>query len=252
MSLILLTNDDGFYSSGIEILSKKLKKLGQVFVVAPDRERSAISYALTLHRPLRAEKIREDFYTIDGTPTDCINLAIKKLLPKNPDLIIAGINKGANLGEDTTYSGTVSGAVQGTLFNIPSFAISVIPDKEGIHAFELAAKITLKIARWVLNNGLPEETTLNINVPPPPIKGIKMTKLGKKRYNPDIIEKIDPRGRIYYWIGNGNPQISGDENTDVRAIEQGFISITPLRLDLTDYKALVYLTKKDLSSIKLD
>ena len=249
MSLILITNDDGFFSSGIEALKAKLQEIGEIFIVAPDRERSAISYALTLHRPIRAKKIKENTWAIDGTPTDCINLGLRKLLPGKPDLIISGINKGPNLGEDTTYSGTVSGAVQGTLFDIPSFAISVIADKHGIYDFQYAANIALQLAKWILQNELPKETTLNVNIPPPPIRGIKLTKLGKKKYRPDIIEKVDPRGKTYYWIGNGNPQCIGDENTDVKAVRNGYISITPLKLDLTDYQALNYLKTKKLFSI---
>jgi 5'-nucleotidase len=249
MTLILITNDDGYLSPGIEALEYKLKEIGEIFIVAPDRERSAISYALTLHRPIKAERIKENLYAIDGTPTDCINLALGKLLPRKPDLLISGINKGPNLGEDTTYSGTVSGAVQGTLFDVPSFAISVLPDKNGNHDFQLGAQIAFKLAKWILNNKLPEETTLNVNVPPPPIKGIKLTKLGKRKYQPDIIEKVNPRGEKYYWIGNGNPLCLGDENTDIRAVENGFISITPLKLDLTDYQALKYLKKKFFLSL---
>ncbi|UCC39844.1 MAG: 5'/3'-nucleotidase SurE [Candidatus Aminicenantes bacterium] len=237
--LILLTNDDGFYSEGIETLSRHLKKLGQIFVVAPDREQSATSLSLTLHRPLKVKKIKRHIYAVDGTPADCIYLAARKLLPRKPSLLISGINRGPNLGQqDISYSGTVAGAIQGTFLQIPSAAISLMHDETGKFSFDAAAKIAYRIAKELLKKKLPAGVTLNINIPPLPIKGIKIVKLGQKRYNPEIIERTDPRKRTYYWIGTGNPKAKGDIESDVMIAKKGYITITPLHTDLTDYQLI--------------
>jgi 5'-nucleotidase len=237
--LILLTNDDGFYSQGIEALAHQLEKEGQIYIVAPDQERSATSLALNLHRPLRVNNIRDHVYAVDGTPADCVYLAIQKILPRKPDFLISGINPGPNLGQqDISYSGTVAGALQGTFLQIPSMAVSVLQDGNGEFHYDHAVQITLSLMRRILRNSLPEGTTLNINIPPPPIKGVKLAKLGQKRYNPEISERQDPRNRIYYWIGTGNPKAIGDEDSDVMVIKEGYVTITPLHKDLTDYKIL--------------
>jgi len=237
--LILLTNDDGFFSEGISTLSNSLKNLGEVFTVAPDREKSATSLSLTLHRPLRVQKIKSNVYAVDGTPADCIYLAMKKLLSRKPDLIISGINRGPNLGQqDISYSGTVAAAIQGTFLQVPSMAVSLLADESGQYFFDFATKIVREIAERLLKKRLPEGVTLNINIPPPPFKGTKMTKLGRKRYNPEIIEKKDPRHNPYYWIGTGSPEALADEESDIMAMSQGYISVTPLHTDLTDYQAL--------------
>jgi 5'-nucleotidase len=237
--LILLTNDDGFYSPGIEALYAQLNNLGQVYIVAPDRERSASSLSLTLHQPLRIKKIRKNIFAIDGTPVDCIYIAVQELLPKKPDLLISGINQGPNLGQqDISYSGTVAGALQGTFLQIPSLAASLMPDDKSYYDFEKAAEIVLDIAQNILEKGLPQGITLNINIPAPPNKGIKISKLGEKRYNPEIISKSDPRSRTYYWIGTGTPTSIGDVDSDVKIIKEGFISITPLHRDLTEFALL--------------
>lgn len=232
MKKILITNDDGFHSEGLNVLENSLKKLGEVIVVAPDKERSAVSFSLTLHRPLRVTEIRKNFFIVDGTPADCINIALKELMKEMPDLVVSGINLGPNLGDDTLFSGTVSAAIQAVLFGIPSIAISAIA-KEGKFYLEDSAKIALSLSEWVLKNGLPDGIVLSVNVPPPPLSGIKLTSLGKKRYSPDIIERTDPRGRKYFWIGNGNPVLEGSEDTDVVAIRNNYISITPIHLDIT-------------------
>jgi 5'-nucleotidase len=237
--LILLTNDDGFFSEGLESLAGSLQDLAQTFIVAPDRERSATSLALSLHRPLRVKKIRKNTYAIDGTPADCVYMAVQKLLPRKPDLLISGPNPGPNLGQqDTSYSGTVAGALQGTFLKIPSIALSFLHDAKRNFHTEHAVKVSLALVKKILQNPPEDGITLNINIPPPPIKGIKVVKLGEKRYNPEIIEKKDPRNRPYYWIGTGQPRSIGDKNSDVKIIKEGYITVTPLHLDKTDYLSI--------------
>ncbi len=234
--LLLLTNDDGFFAEGIESLSRHLKGLGEIHLIAPDRERSATSLAITLHHPLRIKKIKDRIFAVDGTPADCVYLATQKLLPRKPTLLISGINRGPNLGQqDISYSGTVAGAIQGAFLQIPSLAVSLLPDKNHQYHFDFAAKIVSSIIRKLLENKIPEELLLNINVPPPPFRGIKIVKLGQKRYNPEIVEKQDPRKRTYYWIGTGNPRAVGDKDSDVMVIKEGTITVTPLHKDLTDH-----------------
>jgi 5'-nucleotidase len=237
--LILLTNDDGFFSEGIQSLFRALKGLGQVFIVAPDREKSATSLSLTLHRPLRAQKINPHVYAVDGTPADCIYLALKRILPGRPALLASGINRGPNLGQqDISYSGTVAAAIQGTFLGIPSAAFSLLPDSAGKFSFGYAARIARGFAEKLLKVGLPEGVTLNINIPPPPSRGFKITCLGQRRYDPEIIEKKDPRRNSYYWIGPGNPQPSGSKKSDVQAVGRSYISVTPLHTDLTDQQLM--------------
>lgn len=234
--LILLTNDDGFFSEGIEALHHQLMDLGEIYIVAPDRERSATSLSLTLYRPLRAKKIRKNVYAVDGTPADCVYVALKKLLPRIPSLLLSGLNLGPNVGQqDISYSGTVAAAIQGAFLGITSAAISVLPDNQGQYSFHFSARIAYEIARILLQEKLPGGVSLNVNIPSPPVKGIKMVKLGQKRYNPEIIEKKDPRQNTYFWIGKGNPKPIGDKDSDVKAIRQGFITMTPLHTDSTDY-----------------
>ena len=234
-----MTNDDGFFSKGIDILYRKLNDLGQIYIVAPDQERSASSLSLSLHHPLRLKTIQKNIYAVSGTPTDCVYMAVQKLLPKKPDLLISGLNLGPNLGQqDILYSGTVAGALQGTFLQVPSVAISLKPDEQGQFSFDLSARIVYRIALYVLTNGLPEGITLNINIPPPPIKGVKIVKLGQKRYNPEIILKTDPRRRTYYWIGTGNPEAVGDADSDVMIFKKGYMTITPLHSDLTAHNTI--------------
>ncbi|MEE9501671.1 MAG: 5'/3'-nucleotidase SurE [Candidatus Aminicenantaceae bacterium] len=237
--MILLTNDDGFFSEGLEILARALQDIAHVYIVAPDREKSAISLALSLHRPLRVKEVRKNIYAIDGTPADCVYMAVQKLLPRKPDLLISGPNPGPNLGQqDTAYSGTVAGALQGTFLQIPSVAFSILHDAEKNFHYEDAVKIALILIKKILKNPPKEGITLNINIPPPPIRGIKVVKLGQKRYNPEIIEKTDPRNRTYFWIGTGQPRAIGDENSDVKVIKEGYITVTPLHTDKTDYPSI--------------
>lgn len=242
MALILVTNDDGFFSKGIQVLAEALEELGEVFIVAPDRDRSAVSHALTMHRPLRVDLIRDRTYSVNGTPTDCVVVGVKKLLPQEPDLIVSGINKGANLGEDVTYSGTVSAAIEGAILGVPSIAISLVGERP--FRYESASHFALKIAKVVLEKGLPTDTLLNVNVPNKPlqeIKGIKVTKQGKRSYENSIHEIFSPWGEKQYWIGGGVVSWQKMEGTDIQAIIENYVSISPLHIDLTNYQALDYL-----------
>ncbi len=237
---ILISNDDGVNSEGIRALAGVLQTLGEVFIVAPDRDQSAASHALSLYRPLRMEEIAQNTYSVDGTPTDCVNLAVNGILKdKKPDLIVSGINKGENLGDDITYSGTVSAAIEGTLLEIPSIAVSVV-NKNGLR-FDAASFYALMIAKYVLMRGLPKGTFINLNIPSLPkeeIRGIKVTRQGKRVYGEPIVENVDPRGRKYYWIGGNELGFLDIENSDIIAVNQGYVSVTPIKLDLTDYDFL--------------
>ena len=234
--MILVTNDDGVYSPGIQMLAKRLKELDSVVIVAPDRERSAAGHSMTLHRPLLIEQLKESMYSVNGTPTDCVNIAVKGLLKEVPRLVVSGINKGPNLGDDVTYSGTVAGAMEGILLGIPSFAISLVAREDFL--FAEAAEVALQTARRVLEQGLPAGTLLNVNVPNLPLAamtGTRITRLGKRIYHQMTVERVDPRGKKYYWIGGGEPDWEREEGTDLDAVDRKFVSITPLHLDMTDY-----------------
>ncbi|MGB7290667.1 MAG: 5'/3'-nucleotidase SurE [Thermodesulfobacteriota bacterium] len=242
---ILISNDDGINSEGLHVLADSLKALGEIFVVAPDREQSAASHALSLHRPLRIDEISANIYSVDGTPTDCINVAVNGLLKENkPNIIVSGINKGENLGDDITYSGTVSAAMEGTLLGIPSIAISVASKQNFL--FDTASYYAQLVTKYVILNRLPIGTLLNVNVPNLPkddIRGIRVTKQGKRVYGEPIVEKIDPRGRKYYWIGGNELRFLSIEDSDLVAVSEGFVSVTPIKLDLTDNEFLENLTK---------
>ena len=232
---ILVTNDDGIDSPGIQILAETLKTLGRVYVVAPDKECSAMAHSLSLHRPLSVDTIREGYFAVDGTPADCVNVAVCHLLPERPNLIASGINKGGNMGEDITYSGTVSAAFEGAFYGIPSFAISLVSKDD--FRFRTAASFALRVARFILKNRLPKDTFLNINVPNLDEDGVKsymITKQGRRVYGDGVVEEIDPEGQKYYWI-RGHRGIESMKGTDFEAVSNRHISITPLHLDLTDY-----------------
>ncbi len=234
--MILVTNDDGVYSLGIQILAKRLREIDTVVIVAPDRERSAAGHSMTLHRPLLIEEVREGMYSVNGTPTDCVNIAVKGLLKETPRLVVSGINKGPNLGDDVTYSGTVAGAIEGILLGVPSVAVSIAARED--FRFAEAAEVALRTANQILSEGLPAGTLLNINVPNIPInemQGTRVTRLGKRIYHQMTVERVDPRGKKYYWIGGGEPDWEREEGTDLDAIDRKFVSITPLHLDMTDY-----------------
>lgn len=239
MIKILVTNDDGIASRGLSALAEALKKLGNVTVVAPERERGAVGHAVTLHKPLRINRVAKDRYSVNGTPSDCVLLAVMKVLAEKPALIVSGINRGVNLGDDVTYSGTVSAALEGTLLGIPSIAVS----QEGAYIFKFAtaAYYAVQIARMVLRYGLPEETLLNVNVPDrhrASVAGVKVTSLSRRRFVNPVIEKVDPRGRKYYWIAGTRVSWERRDDSDHETIRQGMVSITPLHMDLTHYAAL--------------
>ena len=235
-AVILVTNDDGVHAPGLHALAAALDDLGEVYVVAPDREQSAVGHALTLHRPLRVTQTGERRFAVNGTPSDCVNLAVLGLLPERPLLVVAGINHGSNLGDDVTYSGTVSAAMEGTLLGVPSVAISQAD--VGTTGFEGAAAVTRLLVSRVLVEGLPAKTLLNVNLPGGRAAGIRMTRLGHRVYREKIVREVDPRGQPYYWIGAGPPEWAEDEASDIAAVHRGFASVTPLHLDLTHYGAL--------------
>lgn len=235
--LILVSNDDGIRSEGIQKLATALSRVGTVYVVAPDRERSAASHSLTLHRPLRVEQVGPRQFAVDGTPTDCVTLAVNGILPAKPDLVFSGINKGGNLGEDVTYSGTVSAAMEGTLLGIPSVAISLATRDE--FDFRGAASFAARLARHIIKKGLPKDTLLNVNVPQvKTVKGHKITIQGKRFFTDVVVEKVDPRGKKYFWIGGGMQRWEGGADSDFHAVSKGYISITPVHLDMTNYSSI--------------
>ncbi len=236
---ILITNDDGIISEGIRALGDALAALGDVWVIAPDRERNACSHAITLHRPLRVDKISSQSYAVNGTPADCVNIGINTILNGKPDLIVSGINKGENLADDINYSGTVAAAVEGTLMGIPSFAISLASGK--YFKFKPAADFALKLARLVIQKGLPLRTLLNVNVPDTKgeeIDAYKITAQGRNTQINTIEEKSDPRGVKYYWIGRKDEGFKSDDESDLAVIKQGLVSITPLHIDRTHHSVV--------------
>jgi 5'/3'-nucleotidase len=243
--IILVSNDDGVRSEGIVALASALKEVGTVYVVAPDRERSAASHSLTLSHPLRVEKLGLRTYAVDGTPTDCVNLGVNGILRgKRIDLLVSGINNGANLGDDITYSGTVSAAMEGTLLGIPSLAVSLVTRSK--FRYDVASEFAVAVSRKVLRQGLPDDTLLNVNVPNvarAKVSGVRMTRMGKRVYGDIIVEKRDPRGRKYYWIGGDYLSTEEVPGSDLEAVEENYVSITPIHLDLTNYSALRALRK---------
>jgi 5'-nucleotidase len=245
---ILVTNDDGIQAEGIRTLAKAMETLGRVTIMAPDREQSATSHALTLHRPLRIRKISERELSVDGTPTDAVLLGVHGFLKERPALVVSGINHGPNMGNDVLYSGTVAAASEGTFLGIPSIAMSLAT--WGPADFGPSARVARILVAHLLRMGLPPKTCLNVNVPPIPweeIKGIRVTRLGKRVYRDVIVEKTDPRGKLYYWIGGEEPTWENDDTSDFTAVERGYVSVTPLTFELTDYKELVDLEAKGLS-----
>jgi len=247
--VVLVCNDDGIHAAGLKALEAALSSLGEVWVVAPDREQSATSHSLSLHRPLRVQEMDSRHLAVDGTPTDCVNLAINGILPERPAIVLSGVNHGGNLGDDVTYSGTVSAAMEATLLGVPSIAVSLVMNGSP-GEFGPAAAFASRLAALVLRRGLPNATFLNVNVPdkrPSEIRGHVVTRLGKRRYGDAIVEKVDPRGKKYYWIGGTDLGFIPEEGTDCVAVQGGYISVTPLHLDLTNYSWI-----KEMAGLDLD
>lgn len=237
---ILVTNDDGYTALGIRTLAEAASRIGEVQVVAPDREQSASSHSLTLHFPLRVNRTESGAFTVSGTPTDCVMLAIGELLPEKPDIVVSGVNHGANLGDDVLYSGTVAAAMEATLLGIPAIAFSYAGrDPDAIAAWtDVLAQL---LEQLVGREDFPAETLLNVNLPPIPpeeVKGVRITTLGRRAYVDSLTRAQDPSGKEYYWIGGGESRWWGGPTSDFRAIRSGCISITPLHLDLTNYRLL--------------
>ncbi len=239
LPLILVTNDDGVRAPGLAVLAETLSALGEVQVYAPDREQSAVGHGVSLHRPLRVAPVAPGWYMVDGTPTDCVMLAVRDLLGRRPDLVVSGINSGANLGDDVTYSGTVAGAFEGMLLGIPSIAVSMVRSRP--RHMETGARVAARVAARLLADGLPPDTVLNVNVPDIPyeeLQGIRLTRMGRRTYQDEIIRRVDPRGGAYYWIGGAEPAHVEEAGTDFEAIDSGCASVTPLQRDLTNHRAL--------------
>lgn len=239
---ILLSNDDGVMATGLNALRTALADLGEVTVVAPDREQSGASRSLTLERPLRIRRTGERVYSVDGTPTDCVLLAVRGVpgvVRVQPDLLVSGINHGPNLGDDVTYSGTVAAAAEGSLMGIPALAVSLVSwDPQ---SFGTAARVTRDLVRRLLCAPLPARTLLNVNIPDRPfeeLRGIRVTRLGRRVYPDVIVAQKDPRGKACFWIGGEAPTWEPGPGTDFEAISEGFVSVTPLQLDLTDHARL--------------
>lgn len=245
---ILITNDDGVHAPALGVLHAELSKLGRVTIVVPDRDQSATSHSLTLHRPLRIHRHAEERFSIDGTPTDAVLIAYHGLLEQRPDLVISGINQGPNMGEDVFYSGTVAAAIEGALQGAPAIAASLVTHEPG--DFLEPARFIRRLAEEVVRRGVAGKQVLNVNLPHrpwPEIRGVKLTRLGTRVYSDTLIEKTDPRGRAYYWIGGQEPVWESHEGTDFHAVEHGYISITPLSLDFTDYKAVAAMEQWNLT-----
>jgi 5'-nucleotidase len=234
---ILISNDDGYQAPGINCLAKKLKEVAEIIIIAPDRNRSGASNSLTLDHPLRPINIEKDFYYVNGTPTDCVHLAVTGMLDEKPDMVISGINAGANLGDDVLYSGTVAAALEGRFLGLPSVAISLTG--KAIH-YETAAFVAKNIVLRLLEGSLPPKTILNVNVPDLPLKelgGYEITRFGSRHVAEPSIKQIDPRGREVFWIGLPGLEQDAGPGTDFHAIRNGKVSITPLRIEWTNYEA---------------
>jgi 5'-nucleotidase len=246
---ILITNDDGIRAAGLNSLERALSGLGRIVTVAPESEQSATSHAITLDRPLRIKEYAEDRFSVTGTPTDCVLLAVHRILDSKPDLVVSGINHGPNMGEDVTYSGTVAAAIEGNILDIDSIALSITSWNP--ESFEVAGKVSRYLASRMLERERRGGTFLwNVNIPPRPeneLKGMRVTKLGSRIYNDSIVKNTDPRGKDYFWIGGGEPGWNIDEKSDFSAVSGGYISVTPLKVDMTDYKNVI-----ELEQWKLD
>lgn len=236
---ILLSNDDGYLAEGLTALANALRPYAEITVVAPDRNRSAASNSLTLEMPLRATETENGFIKVDGTPTDCVHLAITGLLSKEPDMVFAGINHGGNLGDDVLYSGTVAAATEGRFLGLPAVAISLV-GYPAVH-FETAAHVAATLLQQLIDQPLPKDTILNVNVPDVPLsdlKGYQATRLGQRHKSEPVIASTDPRGRLIYWVGPPGTEQDAGPGTDFYAVNAGYVSVTPLQLDLTWYERI--------------
>lgn len=241
---ILISNDDGVASPGIAILASVLSSVADITVMAPDRDRSAASNSLTLSRPLRVRQLENGFYSVEGTPTDCVHLALTGFLDYSIDMVVSGINQGANLGDDILYSGTVAAAMEGRNLGLPALAISMVGDSQIYH--ESAALIAKQLISKLKNYRLPAQTILNVNVPDLPfneIQGIEVTRLGSRHSAAPMVKEFDPRGKPIYWVGPPGPEADAGPGTDFHAISRRAVSITPLQLDMTHYKLFNQLTE---------
>jgi len=237
---ILISNDDGCQSRGIQILAAALSAIACVTVVAPERDRSGASNSLTLDAPIRARRMENGYTCVDGTPTDCVHLAITGLLESEPDMVVAGINAGANMGDDVLYSGTVAAAMEGRFLGFPALAVSLASSSRPTH-FETAAQVTVDLVTRVLGGTLPADTILNVNVPDIPfeeIRGMQATRLGHRHKSEPVVEMQDPRGRTVYWVGPAGSEQDAGPGTDFYAVRSGYVSVTPLDVDLTRYAAM--------------
>jgi len=245
---ILCTNDDGYLAGGLQVLASAAHGLGSVTIVAPDREQSATSHSLTLHRPLRTRRATDGALIVDGTPTDCVIMAVNEVFDERPDFCLSGVNHGPNMGEDVLYSGTVAAAMEATVVGVPAVAISYTGDTyEEIEAWE--DSLTGLLRGILKRDSFPDDTLLNVNlpgVPPDEVRGVKVTSLGRRRYSESLTRDTDPSGREYFWIGGGVSSWSGAQDSDFRAVEDGYISVTPLHLDLTNYELLEEIRGWDL------
>ena len=238
---ILLSNDDGYLAEGLNTLAKALSQHAEIAVVAPDRNRSAASNSLTLEMPLRAYATDNGFIKVDGTPTDCVHLAITGLLEKEPDMVFAGINHGGNLGDDVLYSGTVAAATEGRFLGLPAIAISLAGNSQLVSHFDTAAQVAVTLLHQVIQQPLPRDTILNVNVPDIPLaqlKGYQATRLGQRHKSEPVVKGLDPRGRPLYWVGPPGGEQDAGPGTDFYAVGNGYVSVTPLQLDLTWYSRL--------------
>jgi 5'-nucleotidase len=238
---VLVSNDDGVDAPGIRILADRLQELGEVTVVAPDRDRSGASNSLTLDQPVRVTRMDNGYFRVAGTPTDCVHLALAGMLEAEPDIVVSGINNSANLGDDVIYSGTVSAAMEGRFLGLPAIAVSLASrDHRGEH-FQSAAQAVLMLTRRLLVDPLPADTILNVNVPDLPwddIQGFEVTRLGKRHRSAPCIAQTDPRGRPIWWIGPAGEAADAGPGTDFDAVARGFVSVTPIHVDLTRFQAL--------------
>lgn len=235
---ILLSNDDGVYAQGLNILAETLRAQAHIDIVAPDRNRSGASNSLTLNTPMRVRKLSPHIISVEGTPTDCVHLAITGLLKETPDMVISGINEGANLGDDTLYSGTVAAAIEGRFLGLPAIAISL--EGNAYQYYETAAKVASLLVNRLRSTHLPPYTILNVNVPDVPfdeIEGWEVTRLGKRHRSEPVIEQVDPRGHPIFWVGPAGSEADAGPGTDFYAMRQGRVSITPLQVDLTNYQS---------------